>query len=183
MNCQHCGATLRHRPGATTVSEHGTVHHHYRCPDGRCPVDGGMIVTSDGEVTRRAGPATDRRYELRTGADRRGTRPVTDGGSMTDEAERPEEIENVLRAEYEFSDEPLDLTGIDGIYEAIREVAETHEDVIVECEERIPDYKIYWNSSTGTVRVGAFALCASYEVPEEFIGHSVDPETEESDDE
>jgi hypothetical protein len=88
MNCQHCGATLAHRPGATTVSEHGTVHHHYRCPAAGCPVDGGMIVTSDGEVTRRAGPATDPRYELRTAANRRGTRPVTDGGTAADDVDQ-----------------------------------------------------------------------------------------------
>jgi len=73
MNCQHCGATLRHRPGATTVSEHGTVRHHYRCPAADCPVDGGTIVTSDGEVTQRVGPATDPRYELRTADDQHAT--------------------------------------------------------------------------------------------------------------
>ena len=91
------------------------------------------------------------------------------GGQSARGTERPEEIENVLRAEYEFSDEPLDLAGVDGIYEAIHDVAETKEGVIVECEDRVPDYKVYWNSSTGTVRVGAFALCASYEVPKEYI--------------
>jgi len=81
---------------------------------------------------------------------------------------RPQEIENVLRAEYEFTDEPLDLSGIDGIYEAIQEVAETQESVIVECPDRVPDYKVYWNESTDTVRVGAYALCASYEVPKGY---------------
>jgi hypothetical protein len=100
------------------------------------------------------------------------------GGQSTADTERPEEIENVLRAEYQFSGEPLDLTDIDGIYEAIREVAETQENVIVECEDRVPDYRVYWNSSTGTVRVGAFALCASYEVPKECTDHSVDPSKE-----
>jgi len=103
---------------------------------------------------------------------------MTESDPFTGGTERPEEIENVLRAEYEFSDEPLDLTGIDGIYEAIREVAETQEAVIVECEDRVPDYKIYWNSSTGTIRVGAFAICASYEVPKEYTDHSVDPSKE-----
>jgi len=87
---------------------------------------------------------------------------------MTDGEERPEEIENVLRAEYEFSDEPLDLTGIDGIYEAICDVAATKEAAIVECDDRVPDYKVYWNDSTDSVRVGAYALCASYEVPQEY---------------
>ena len=103
---------------------------------------------------------------------------MSDGQSQ-DGTERPEEIENVLRADYQFSDKPLDLTGIDGIYEAIREVAETQEDVIVECEDRVPDYRVYWNSSTGTARVGAFALYASYEVPKEYIERSVDPGVEQ----
>jgi len=65
--------------------------------------------------------------------------------------DRPTEAENKLRAEYEFSDEPLDLTGIEGVYDAIDEVAETKEPVIVECEDRVPDYKVYWNTKTDTV--------------------------------
>lgn len=82
--------------------------------------------------------------------------------------DKPQEAENVLRAEYEFSDEPLTLSEIDGIYNAIDEVAKTKESVIVECEDRVPDYKVYWNSKTDTVRIGAIALCASYEVPQEY---------------
>jgi len=97
-----------------------------------------------------------------------------------DGIDRPEEIENVLRAEYEFTDEPLSLSEIDGIYEAIREVAETQEAVIVECGDRVPDYKVYWNSKTGTVRVGAYALCASYEVPQEYTERTVDTTTDYS---
>jgi len=80
----------------------------------------------------------------------------------------PQEAENVLRAEYEFNDEPLDLTEIDGIHAAIKEVAETQNSVIVECEDKIPDYKVYWNSKTDTVRIGAIPVCASYEVPQEY---------------
>lgn len=102
-------------------------------------------------------------------------------GESGDDTERPGEIENVLRAEYEFSDEPLDLSGIDGIYAAIREVAETQEAAIVECEDRIPDYKVYWNSKTDTVRVGAYALCASYEVPQEYTEQYVDAGTDRRD--
>ena len=90
----------------------------------------------------------------------------------SDGAGRPGEIENVLRAEYEFSHAPLDLSEIDGIYEAIVEVAETEDAAIVECEDRVPDYKVYWNSKTGTVRVGAYALCASYEVPKEYTNQA-----------
>jgi len=84
------------------------------------------------------------------------------------ESDRPTEAENKIRAEYEFSDEPLDLTGIEGIYDAINEVAETKEPVIVECEDRIPDYKVYWNTKTDTVRIGAIPVCATYEVPKEY---------------
>jgi hypothetical protein len=82
---------------------------------------------------------------------------------------KPTEAENVLRAEYEFSDDPLELAAIDGIYAAIQEVAETKEAAIVECEERVPDYKVYWNSKTDTVRIGAIPVCASYEVPKEYV--------------
>jgi hypothetical protein len=96
MNCQHCGATLAHRAGATSVSEYGTVNHHYRCPAAHCPVDGGMVVTSDGEVTRRVGPATDPNYELRTATDRSGTRPMTDGGTAADGIKRPPKIHDVV---------------------------------------------------------------------------------------
>jgi len=83
--------------------------------------------------------------------------------------ERPHEAENVLRAEYEFTDEPLDLREIDGMYNAIKEVARTKNAVYLECEDRVADYKLYWNSSTETVRVGAVAMCASYEVPEDYV--------------
>jgi len=80
----------------------------------------------------------------------------------------PKEIENVLRAEYEFSDEPLNLEPIDGIHDAIAEVAKTKEPFLVECNDRVTDYKVYWNDKTGTVRVGARVTAASYEVPAEY---------------
>lgn len=83
-------------------------------------------------------------------------------------AEAPDEATNVLRAEYEFSDDPLDLTGIEGIYDAIDEVAGTKESVLVECEDRVSDYKVYWNSKTDTVRIGAYVIGASYEVPADY---------------
>jgi len=73
--------------------------------------------------------------------------------------------ENVLRAEYEFSDEPLDVDEINGLREAITEVAETKEPAYVPSEDRVSDYKVYWNDSTDSVRIGAIPVCASYEVP------------------
>jgi len=76
MNCQRCGATLTHRPGATEITEYGTVHHHYHCTAADCPADGGTIVTSDGEVTRRVGPAVDPEHGLRA---RGGEREVVHG--------------------------------------------------------------------------------------------------------
>jgi hypothetical protein len=84
--------------------------------------------------------------------------------------ERPAEAEQVLTANYEFNDEPLPLDAIDGVYDAIEEVAETGNAVIVECEDRVPDYRVYWNEKTSTVRIGALVLKASYEVPDEFVG-------------
>lgn len=88
--------------------------------------------------------------------------------NQTELSDRPTQAENVLRAEYEFSDDPLQLDAVDGIYAAIEEVAETKEAAIVECEARVPDYKVYWNSKTDTVRIGAIPVCASYEVPQEY---------------
>ena len=88
---------------------------------------------------------------------------------MSDHNNKPTEAKNVLRAEYEFSDDPLELDAIDGIYAAIEEVAQTKEAAIVECEERVPDYKVYWNSKTDTVRIGAIPVCASYEVPKDYV--------------
>lgn len=82
--------------------------------------------------------------------------------------EHPDEAKNVLRADYEFSDDPLDLTAIDGIHDAISEVADTHGEVFVEAPDRIPSYKVYWNDKTDTVRIGAMPICASYEVPKEY---------------
>jgi len=92
---------------------------------------------------------------------------------------RPHEIENVLRAEYEFSDEPLELAGIDGIHEAIEHVAESQESVVVECDDRVPDYKVYWNTKTDTVRVGALVTGASYEVPQEHTDQFTQGDTDD----
>lgn len=75
----------------------------------------------------------------------------------------------VLTADYDFSDEPLDITEIDGLESAIREVAQTKEKQLVRCDDRVSDYDVYWNSTTDTVRVGAVVLAASYEVPQEHI--------------
>jgi hypothetical protein len=53
-------------------------------------------------------------------------------------------------------------------------VAETRDAVIVEAEDRVPDYKVYWNSKTGTVRIGAIPVCASYEVPGDYTERYAD---------
>jgi len=74
------------------------------------------------------------------------------------------EIPNVLTASYEFSDEPLDVTEIDGLEAAIEQVQQTKKDRFVEAPKKIPDYKVYWNEKTDSVRVGAIVIGASYEV-------------------
>jgi len=77
--------------------------------------------------------------------------------------------EQVLTADYEMSDEPLALDDVDGLYDAVKEVAETKEDVYLECDGRVADYKVYWNEKTETVRFAAYMAQASYEVPKEVI--------------
>jgi len=74
--------------------------------------------------------------------------------------------ENVLQADYEFTDEPLETDDIAGLNEAISRVRETKERELVRCEERVPDYDVYWNEKTNAVRVAAVVLKVSYEVPE-----------------
>lgn len=77
------------------------------------------------------------------------------------------EARQVLTAEYTFSDEPLEISAIDGLQEAIDRIAEAREGAeFVMCDDRVSDYKVYWNSKTKTVRIGAAPICASYEVPD-----------------
>lgn len=75
----------------------------------------------------------------------------------------------VLTASYDFDDNPVDITERDGLAEAIREVAETKEDVWVSQPDSVVDYKVYWNSQTDTVRFAAMVAGASYEVSPEFL--------------
>jgi len=79
------------------------------------------------------------------------------------------ECEQVLTANYTMSDEPVEIDEIDGLRSAIEETAETKEGHYVECEDRVVDYKVYWNEKTDTVRFAAYAAQASYEVPPEEI--------------
>ena len=77
------------------------------------------------------------------------------------------EAEQVLTADLTFSDEPLNIDAVDGLREAVKEVAreQPDENVHVRCDDRVCDYDVYWNSKTDSVRVGAVAIQASYEVP------------------
>jgi len=72
----------------------------------------------------------------------------------------------VLTADYDFSDEPIETSDIDGLDEAIERVRETKEREFVRCDERVSDYDVYWNESTDSVRIGVVCLEASYEVQE-----------------
>ena len=77
------------------------------------------------------------------------------------------EAEQVLTADLTFSDEPLNIDDVDGLRNAVEEVAreQPDENVLVRCDDRVCDYDVYWNSKTDSVRVGAVAIQASYEVP------------------
>jgi len=74
--------------------------------------------------------------------------------------------EQVLTASYDMTDKPLQVNKIEGLSEAVERVSETHERELVRCEDRVMDYDVYWNSKTDTVRIGAMAMLASYEVDE-----------------
>jgi len=75
--------------------------------------------------------------------------------------------EQVLTAQYEVSDEPLQIDRIDGLREAVNRVQETHERELVRCEDRVMNYDVYYNTKTESVRIGAVAMLASYEVTQE----------------
>lgn len=77
------------------------------------------------------------------------------------------EAEKVLTASYEMTAEPIETDEIDGLNDAIEEVARTHQSRLVRCDDRVVDYDVYWNSTTETIRIAALAATASYEVPSE----------------
>lgn len=79
------------------------------------------------------------------------------------------EARNVLTATYEFNDEPLTVTEIDGLRAAVQEIAAAEEGETIVEADRVPDYKVYWNSKTETVRIGALVMGASWEVTEEEL--------------
>lgn len=79
------------------------------------------------------------------------------------------EAKQVLTADVTFSDEPLPIDEIEGLSEAVQEVADSREKQLVRCENRVCDYDVHWNENTDTVRVIAIVPGASYEVPEEVI--------------
>jgi len=71
----------------------------------------------------------------------------------------------VLTAEYDMTDEPLPVDDIDGLRAAVDRIAEAREGrELVRCEERVMDYEVYWNEKTDTIRIGAKAMLASYEI-------------------
>jgi len=78
------------------------------------------------------------------------------------------EAKNVLKADFTFSDEPLEIDDIEGLPEAVKATADDKEKRLVRCEGRVSDYDVYWNSKTDSVRVAAKVPAASYEVPQEF---------------
>lgn len=87
MICAQCDAVLRHQPNATFISEYGTVHHHYRCPAGDCSAEAGTVITSDGEITRKVGPATNPAHGL-LGTDRSQQEGTPQRGAALNDARR-----------------------------------------------------------------------------------------------
>jgi len=79
------------------------------------------------------------------------------------------EARQVLKADYTFSDSGLDVEEIPGLPEAIKQTANDKETRIVRCEDRVCNYDVYWNSTTGTVRFAAIPPAVTYEVPKEYI--------------
>jgi len=79
------------------------------------------------------------------------------------------QAEQVLTADFDFTDEPLQIDEIAGLPEAVQEVAETKDKKLVRCDDRVSDYDVYWNPKTETVRVAAVVPGASYEVPKEAL--------------
>lgn len=75
--------------------------------------------------------------------------------------------EQVLTADYDWTDEPLNVDNIDGLREAVEQVRETKEKVFVQCDDRVTDYGVYWNEKTDAVRIAAQPVCASYEVSDD----------------
>jgi len=71
----------------------------------------------------------------------------------------------VLRAEYDVTEEPLAVDDVDGLRAAVERVAEAEDGrELVRCEDRVMDYDVYWNPNTDSVRIAAVAMLASYEV-------------------
>jgi len=76
--------------------------------------------------------------------------------------------EQVLTASYDMTDAPLQINDIPGLRDAVERIADAEEGrELVRCEDRVMNYDVYWNSKTETVRIGAVAMLASYEVDAE----------------
>lgn len=78
------------------------------------------------------------------------------------------EAHQVLTAEYDVTDDPINIDEINGLtsaIEAVREAGEGHR--WVDPEDRVGCYRVYWNEATDDVRIGFFAMLASYEPPED----------------
>lgn len=77
------------------------------------------------------------------------------------------EAQQCLTASYTFGDEPLVIEDTPGLKDAVETVNADHsEEIYVRQDDGVIDYKVYWNSSTETVRIAALVVGATYEVPE-----------------
>lgn len=83
------------------------------------------------------------------------------------------EAEQVLTADYDVTDDPIDIDEIDGLAHAIEAVRNDGEGYRwVDPPDRVGYYRVYWNGATDDVRIGFFAMLASYEPPEDVDGDS-----------
>jgi hypothetical protein len=75
------------------------------------------------------------------------------------------QAEQVLTADYEMTDKPLNVGEIPGVKDAVGRIQNQESGrEFVRCEERVMNYDVYWNEKTDSVRIAAVAMLASYEV-------------------
>ena len=72
--------------------------------------------------------------------------------------------EQVMTAEYSFSDEDLPVSDIDGLSDTVQSVREDKIKRFHRCEDRLCNYDVYWNEKTDSVRIAAVVPAATYEV-------------------
>ena len=86
---------------------------------------------------------------------------------MSDGPPQEMKAEQKLTVSFDWSDEPLNVDEIDGLRDAVERVRKTHEKELVRCDDRVPDYDVYWNDKTDAVRIAALVPGCSWEVTDD----------------